>query len=175
MVTPNSRKRRVGVGSEVGVGNNGSDAVINPKKPKSLLSDQAINTNFDYNLKAEPSYFDNEVDLTVETEDNFEYDENDRPTEVYSPNVNQIVQQHPHLIDNRYPSEGHPPPLTGFPLSDVLSPSSKTCGAFVPLSKMRFHPLNDMRVVIEDLNLPAQKIEFLQSCHDTEKLFVKGE
>ena len=31
-----------------------------------------------------------------------------------------------------------------------------------------------MLVHLEDLNLPAQKIEFLQSFHETEKLFVKG-
>jgi len=161
--TPSSRKRRVGAE----VSNGGSDSRTSPKKPKNLLADQ--NVNFD--VKSEPSFYGTEVDLTCETGDYFEYDdgENDRPTEVYSPNVNQIVSQDHRLIDNSH----QPIVVQSFPHS-IVSPSSKGGGSFLPSSTVRFHSVNEMQVILDDLNLPASKIEFLQSFHDTEKLFVKG-
>ena len=43
-----------------------------------------------------------------------------------------------------------------------------------PPSVIRFQDTNQMLVRMDDLNLPQQKLDFLQSVQDTEKAFVKG-
>lgn len=57
---------------------------------------------------------------------------------------------------------------------DASSENQALCVTDSTAMAMRFHDTNDMLVHLDDLNLPAQKIEFLQSVQETEKLFVKG-
>jgi len=163
------RKRRVGAGGR-------SDS----KKSKNLLTDQEMNMSYDGDdVKNEPLFYDTEVDLTLEAEDNFIFDENNRPTEDFS---NGVVDQNPSHFDSMGNTQNtitpqnqhHPLSNAGFASIDPMSPMTKNSGVLVSATNMRFHSHNEMQVVLEDLNLPAQKIEFLQSFHDTEKLFVKG-
>ena len=108
--------------------------------------------NMNPTFKAEP-HFESEVDLTLEEEEF--YDENARLNEVYSPTPN-VVPHFPRLTSN-------------VPTTTALSLHTN---AYRPT--ISFHPTNQMMVNIDDLNIPLQKIDFLKSVHDTEKLFVKG-
>ena len=130
-----------------------------PKRSKNLLTDHAMNVNPSF--KAEP-HFESEVDLTLEEEEF--YDENAGLNELYSP-AQDVVPHFPRLSSNV------PPPTTTTTLS-LHSNAFRPTMSFHPT--ISFHPTNQMMVNIDDLNIPLQKIDFLKSVHDTEKLFVKG-
>ena len=120
-------------------------------------------SNLTLDLKAE-AFYDGEVDLTLEEDSMYDVDvgqnyEND--------------SYFPFPDDNRDYSSSS---ASGQYLPSIMSIHGPTDESkqHQPPSVIRFQDTNQMLVRMDDLNLPQQKLDFLQSVQDTEKAFVKG-